>query len=243
MWTESWFNPGQNPPNSWIYKSLTSSWNISSLQQQNGSPFWLSYRVHTSSEQQMVFIFQYTIPTHLEEKCWMKLSATPAVLAILRQRAPDGTAHLYYDSWQRQSNCLPPSSTVLGRLRKTNWQKRVLDGDSEGCTLTSQLWYWASALARRYFAFKFFYVWNSLLPVLDFGFLLFSTNQFTLQIYLKSWGMPVHHTPWIIKNWGREGARRQYLEMHTSKPKFSPVWMQYGYSWLETFASDSWVKI
>lgn len=54
--------------------------------------------------------------------------------------------------------------------------------------------------------------------------------------------MPEHHSM-NHKKLGGRGDRSQYSEMHTSKPKYSLVWMHYGYSWLETLPSDNWVKI
>lgn len=163
-----------------------------------------------------MFMFQCTTPTHLEGKYRTKLSGTPAALAILRQRAPDGTAHRYYDSWQCQSNSLPPSTRVLGRgrgrktCRSNYWMERQwrLHTDTAALALNINSF-------KEFFSPKF-YIRNSLLLVLAFGFLLFSINQLTLQIIWEDEVCP----NLVMCECSMVTAVLKHLSL-TAKPKFS----------------------
>lgn len=151
----------------------------------------------------MDFIFQHTTPTRLEGKCWLKLSATPAALAILRADAPGGTAQLYDDSWQCQSNCLSPSRRLLGRgwgrltaRASTRWKQWKLHTKIAAVALNinsgkEQFCSWV-LLHMEQFA-----------PSPSLWFPTLHHEPVYFQIYLRSWGMPEHHIPRIPWNWKR----------------------------------------
>lgn len=127
-------------------------------------------------------MFQYTTPTHLEGKYWTKLSVTPAVLGILRQPAvmalhtcimtADNVSQTAYLQTQRFWAQVEEDKLA----EAIYWMERQVKAAHWHCSPGTEHQLFQGVL------FSHVHIWNSLLLVLAFGFLLFSITQFTLQI-------------------------------------------------------------
>lgn len=160
-------------------------------------------------------MFQYTTPTHLEGNHWMKqLSNT---CSACHSKTACSWWHCTPVLWQLTTSVkqLASKHKSFGyRVWKTNPQMWFAWMQRQWRLHTD-----TAALALSINSFKEFF-----LPGSMYG---------TACSYPSLWFSALQHKPVYFANYLRRWGM----------PKFSPVWMQYGYSWLETFVSDSQAKI